>query len=441
MHSTASVSKGFSWMTVNKYHPFLVAFDIWLPYELRASRERRTMLKTSNDQDGIRVDVLREGEKWIMCVRAGVGDSPSEHPVFAEVAFIDAIEAEGAVQHQVVIEVMMASGSIHVWVNGVLEGMGNGTGHSRWSLSTEYSMSTPHEQPAVRDPRINTGVREYRGVTFDKCPHAVKVLRGDWVRLDSARSYACLHGNRRRLVEKWEEDGDGQEVNDLRYHPMPAELVACKDTDRAGECTYLKQQAAVDVCMAHFNISAGHGREVCSDPYFGGSTRCCYNELTGLCLTCRFFAGPLSPGKGAEAPQHEPGHGNCSRALASCGVRYLSQCGFAEGTHPQSPQLLSYIGLSSQHVSTSFVARRDSCIRTAHAGFWRHPPYVFRGDFFEIRAFNTDLRGCADACDQSDLCSLFEYGQTDYVCRYAPQCLLQRANVGNVKRILLLHIY
>jgi len=111
---------------------------------------------------------------------------------------------------------------------------------------------------------------------------------------------------------------------------------------------------------------------------------------------------------------------NCSRAVSSCAARYLGQCGMATeelATSSQSSETASYLGLSSGYISTSFVVRRDSCIRSPTAGFWRHLPYIFRGQFKEIRALNTDLEQCMHACGETEDCTLFEHQTTDYVCR------------------------
>ena len=429
MHSPETASAGLPLVIAD--NDVLLAFNVWLPFKGSSSREQWTLLRPAIDRNGIRVDLLREERRWIMRISAGNAASPPnktvpEQSVFAEVDLIDAIQAEEAVQHQVVLELTIASGRMHVWVNGDLEGVGNvsdDAGHRRWFNDTLHNtLSHNSDQLSAGQPQILTGVREYHGTTFRKCPRAAKVLRGDWLRHDPNRKYTCIHGKRRRFADK-SEGGRVHRVNNVRYHPLPAQLDACQDTDRAGECTYLKQQAAVDICMEHFNMSAGHGKDVCSDPYFGGSSRCCYNELTGLCLTCRFFLGASSRKIGIDArlKQLESDQGNCTRAVSSCAVRYLSQCGLEETiVHSQSSGISGLIGLSSGHVSKSFVARRDACIRTPLAGFWRHSPYVFRGDFSEIQAFNTDLKGCADACGESESCSMFEYGQTDFVCRYAP---------------------
>ena len=85
------------------------------------------------------------------------------------------------------------------------------------------------------------------------------------------------------------------------------------------------------------------------------------------------------------------------------------QCGLAARPSDRTPL---YNG-----VGNSFKERHASCLHTSRrVGFWRHPPYIFMGNFTRISASNTDLAGCAEMCAQAVGCSHFAFRHEDFYC-------------------------
>jgi hypothetical protein len=156
-------------------------------------------------------------------------------------------------------------------------------------------------------------IRQYVGLNLGQCQGRA-TLHGSWAAPRSRhnkRLVTChvahlapigLHaaGQQRRVLRQERRSGEtkalngvGDEAdgsNKLRYHPTPSELMSCLDNDPA-KCRYLEQEASQDVCMLRFGSSPNSVVDAarCSDPYFGGSSRCCYHPLTGYCLSCRRF--------------------------------------------------------------------------------------------------------------------------------------------------------
>ena len=158
-----------------------------------------------------------------------------------------------------------------------------------------------------------SSIRQYVGLNLGQCQGRA-TLHGSWAAPRSRhnkRLVTChvahlapirLHaaGQQRRVMRQERRSGEtkafngvgdeGDGSNKLRYHPTPSELMSCLDNDPA-KCRYLEQEASQDVCMLRFGSSPNSVVDAarCSDPYFGGSSRCCYHPLTGYCLTCRRF--------------------------------------------------------------------------------------------------------------------------------------------------------
>ena len=188
---------------------------------------------------------------------------------------------------------------------------------------------------SARDmPRVRlSSIRQFVGLNLGQCEGGAK-LHGSWVASRShhnARLIACdgallapnrllapgaqpkvlRQGRRSGGERETHRGGDANaESSKLRYHPTPPELVPCLHSDAAG-CKYLEQESFEDVCMHHFAPSQDSVLDAarCSDPYFGGSSRCCYHSLTGYCLSCRLFEASTAT---ESANTRERGERTCS---------------------------------------------------------------------------------------------------------------------------------
>ena len=148
-------------------------------------------------------------------------------------------------------------------------------------------------------------IRQYVGLNLGQCQGRA-TLHGSWAAPRSRhnkRLVTChvthlapirLRNQERRSGETkalHRVVGEADGSHKLRYHPTPSALMSCLDNDPAAKCRYLEQEASQDVCMLRFGSSPNSVVDAvrCSDPYLGGSSRCCYHPLTGYCLSCRRF--------------------------------------------------------------------------------------------------------------------------------------------------------